>query len=52
MDSLLCKDDDAACGMQSTVDTVLSPGAGLSVLTVAGTLLPSYGDYTLTYTRP
>jgi hypothetical protein len=51
-DTLLCTDDDPACGMQSTVDAVISPGAGLSVLTVAGTLLRSSGDYTLAYTRP
>jgi len=52
LDTLLCKDDDVVCGMQSTVDTVITPGAGLSVLTVAGNLLRSYGNYTLTYTRP
>jgi len=52
IDNLLCNDDDMSCGMQSTIDSVISPGAGISVLTVAGTLLRSYGDYTLTYTRP
>ncbi len=52
LDNVSCNDDDLSCGMQSTVDTSIAPGAGMFVLTVAGTLLRSYGDYTLTYTRP
>jgi hypothetical protein len=51
-DEIDCADDDQACGMLSTVNATVPPGAGLYVLTIAGGLLRSFGDYTLTYTRP
>lgn len=52
VEDVLCDDDDMSCGMQSTIDTTITPGAGIFVVSVAGTLLSSYGDYTLTYIRP
>jgi hypothetical protein len=52
LDSLSCNDDDVACGMQSTADATIPPGAGMFVLTVGGTLIRSYGIYTITYIRP
>jgi hypothetical protein len=51
-DGVACADDDAACGLQSTVDSTIPAGAGMAVLTVTGNLLRSYGPYTLTYARP
>jgi len=56
-DSLSCQDDDPSCGIQSTVDATISPGAGMSVLTVSGTTMIKIGDptiynYILTYNRP
>jgi hypothetical protein len=52
LDNLSCNDDDMACGMQSTIDAQLPSGSGMFVVTVAGTLLSSFGDYALSYTRP
>jgi hypothetical protein len=57
LDTVSCNDDDLTCGVQSTVDTAITPGAGMFVLTVARTLMIRIGDltnytYTLTYTRP
>jgi hypothetical protein len=49
---LACNDDDKDCGMQSTLGTTISPGAGIHLLTVGGTTGTSMGDYTLAYTRP
>lgn len=51
-DNLSCLDDDQGCGMQSTLDATIAPGASLYVLTVTGGLLRSYGDYALSYARP
>jgi hypothetical protein len=48
----LCSDDDASCGILSTVSATLAPGAGLYVLTVSGSLMSTFGDYTLSYTLP
>jgi hypothetical protein len=50
--TLLCSDDDPACGILSTVSAKIDPGAGLYVLTVAGALMSTFGDYTLSYTLP
>jgi len=47
-----CNDDDNACGMRSTLDSTLPPGAGLQVLPVGGSNASDMGSYTLTYTRP
>jgi hypothetical protein len=52
LDSLSCNDDDMTCGMQSTIDTQLPVGSGMFVVSVAGTLLNTFGDYVLTFTRP
>jgi hypothetical protein len=49
---LSCFDDDPACGMQATIDSTIPPGAGMYAITVTGALLKSFGDYTLTYSRP
>jgi hypothetical protein len=47
-----CNDDDDTCGIQSTVMATLPVGAGLQTLIVDGNLINSYGNYTVTYTRP
>jgi hypothetical protein len=50
--AVVCNDDDPACGMQSTVGSTISAGAGVNVLTVAAALSSHYGDYSVTYSRP
>ena len=51
-DSQSCNDDDNTCGMRSSLDAILPPGAGLQILTVGGSNAKDMGNYTLTYTRP
>jgi hypothetical protein len=47
-----CSDDDTSCGILSTVNATIPSGAGLYVLTVSGSLMSTFGDYTLAYTLP
>jgi hypothetical protein len=51
-DAQTCADDDANCGVLSTVGATVAPGAGIHVLLLDGDTIKSSGDYKITYTRP
>jgi hypothetical protein len=51
-DDVECNDDDTACGILSTLNTTVPPGAGIQILAVGGSVGSSMGDYTLTYSLP
>ena len=52
-ETTLCEDEGTpSCGILSTVDATIPSGAGLYVLTVSGSLMSTFGDYTLFYTLP
>ena len=49
---LSCDIDDFNCGLGSQIKATVPPGAGINVLTIAGSTLSDSGAYTITYTRP
>jgi hypothetical protein len=50
--ALECNDDFDTCGLQSSLDSTIPPGAGLNIVTVDSSTTSNSGNYTLSYTRP